>query len=543
MAGTIIERPPRVSRVAGGARLPVVVLGALTVVVSLALARLAWAFLTEELDWRYVAEQSRIDTPWPYRLAGVWAGMEGSLLLFVGIAGAVGCIATRRAGPVARWAALITVGVLAAVNVVLASPFERLGVPAVRGFGMNPILEHPAMTVHPPMLYAGLASAFGAALVAADGRAWPGARRWHLATVGLLTLAMTLGAAWSYVEQGWGGYWAWDPVENTSLLVWFGALIALHAGPVAGPRAAVATALAPWCLAVLGAILVRSGITPSIHGFAEQPSVGWALLALALATTAGAVAVVGRTARAGGPPAEAGDPRLVTVVLVAAAALVVLVGTVLPVLSEVFGQRSSAVRGEFYSRTVGPVALVAVPFVAMRLRRRRSWSTAAHAGALVLIAGVGVSTFDRVESVPIAAGTTVEAAGLDVLNDGVEVGPGPQEGTDAVTASLRVDGHALRPALVVHPARGGRLAEVALRTGVFTDVQALLESAADDGGVIVTIHVRHGMWLVWLGAATVAVATIAPAARRRGGTRSRWPRSEFPTGSMGTRAGVQRKSS
>ena len=514
MAGTIVERPARQARRIRGGQLAGAALVVVTIAVWLGLIRLAIAFLGEELEWRYVAEQSRLDTPWPYRLAGVWAGMEGSLLLFVGILGVAGCLATRRTGVPARAAAAVTVAALASVAVLLASPFERLAAPALRGFGMNPILEHPAMTVHPPVLYAGLAASFGAAIVAVDGSTRRGARRWHLATVGLLTAAMTLGAAWSYVEQGWGGYWAWDPVENTSLLVFLGALIALHAGPGGGPRMVVATALAPWCLAVLGAVLVRSGITPSIHGFAEQPSVGWALLGLAVATAAAATFVVLRTPSTPSAARSASDPRLVTVVLVGAATVVVIAGTLLPVLSEVVGRRSSAVRGEFYSRTVGPLALVAVPFVAARLRRGRGWSTLAHAGALVLIAGVGLSTFDRVDSVPIPAGATVEAAGLEVLNDGVEVGPGSQVGTDAVTVSLLVGGHEMRPAIVVHPERGGRLAEVAVRTGPLTDVQAVLESAADDGAVVVTIHARKGMWLVWTGAALVAVATLAPVLRR-----------------------------
>ena len=135
-----------------------------------------------------------------------------------------------------RWAAAATVLVLALVDVLLASPFGRLDVPATIGFGMNPILEHPAMAIHPPMLYAGLAAAGGAAVVAVGAPdPWPVARRWLLASVALLTAAMTLGAAWSYMEQGWGGYWAWDPVENTSLLVWMAALVAIHAAPALAP--------------------------------------------------------------------------------------------------------------------------------------------------------------------------------------------------------------------------------------------------------------------------------------------------------------------
>ena len=271
------------------ASLPLVLLFAVTIAIWLALGRLAWAFVAEQLDWRYVAEQSRVEAPLPYRLAGVWGGHGG-------IAAAVRRDPRRRRDDRRSTAprrrldgrALATVLTVTAVDLALASPFGRLDVPAVRGFGMNPILEHPAMTIHPPLLYAGLAAALGAAVVAAGAPApWRSARPWLLATIGALTAAMTLGAAWSYLEQGWGGYWAWDPVENTSLLVWLAALAAVHGGPLASPRVAVVLAAAPWLLATIGSVLVRSGATPSIHGFAEQRAVGWALAGLAVATTVG----------------------------------------------------------------------------------------------------------------------------------------------------------------------------------------------------------------------------------------------------------------
>ena len=242
------------------ARRAFVVLASVTVVLWLGLLWLGTAFLRTSLDWEYVAEQSRVGAPWYYRLAGVWGGMEGSLLLFTGIAAAAAVVAARRATVSGRWAALATVLALVLIDIVLASPFERLDVPATIGFGMNPILEHPAMAIHPPMLYAGLAAAGGAAIVAVGAPdPWTVARRWLLASVALLTAAMTLGAAWSYMEQGWGGYWAWDPVENTSLLVWMAALVAIHAAPRSLPPLALATIVAPWTLAVLGGALVRSG--------------------------------------------------------------------------------------------------------------------------------------------------------------------------------------------------------------------------------------------------------------------------------------------
>lgn len=501
-----------------------VVLGVVTALVWIGLVRLGVAFLHTSLDWAYVAEQSRRGAPWYYRLAGVWGGMEGSLLLLAGIVGAVTSVAARGVGVGVRWAAAITVASLVAIDLVLASPFDRLAVPAVIGFGLNPILEHPAMAIHPPLLYLGLASSGAAAMHAAgSGRS---SRRALLACVGILAAAMTLGGAWSYTEQGWGGYWAWDPVENTSLLVWLAALVALHVPLAARPACRLAAGLAPWVLALFGSALVRAGRTPSVHGFAEQLDVGLALLVVALVTLVGGVALVVHApgpAQAAAAPTRvgvdaSGDPRAVMVTLTTAAVVVVLVGTFAPVLTDVGSGRASVIGGEFFSRTVGPLAGAAVPFIAWRLRRVAGWSTLGHAGALVLLVGIGASAFDDVSTAPLAAGATLTAAGFDVRNDGVEVGDGPRQNTSIVTAVIDVAGHEMRPAIVVYPDRGGRLAEVAVRTGPWTDVHVVLETANDAGGIVVTVQRRHGMWLVWLGVLAISVSALLPAwagSRRR----------------------------
>lgn len=521
------------SRAAGSVAHVVLVL--IAVGMWVALVRLGWAFWTSSLEWTYVAEQSRLGAPWYYRLAGVWGGMEGSLLLFTGVAAAFAAVAARSATVSARWAAVLTLVVLVAVNLVLASPFDQLAVPATAGFGLNPILEHPAMAVHPPLLYAGMAASGAAALVAVGGpRPYFAGRPWLLASLALLTAAMTVGAAWSYVEQGWGGYWAWDPVENTSLLVVLAALAAIHAAPRVPPRRAAAWCAAPWLLALFGTSLVRSGRMPSVHGFAEQLGIGWAIFALAVVTTAATVWAVRRPPRVdddlAAPARRGDDPRRVTIVLLVPAVVIVALGTVWPLLADVVGEGDTAVRGEFYSRAVGPLALAGSVFLVARLagadgrRRVRGWSTVAHAGALALLAGVAASTFDTVSRQAIATGDTQEVAGVDVRVDGISTGDGARTGTRSVVADLVVAGHRMAPRIVVYPDRGGRLAELAVRSGPLTDVQVLLESANDDGTVIVTVHRRHGMWLVWLGAATVSVATAATSHRRsRRRRRSRPP--------------------
>ena len=142
-----------------------------------------------------------------------------------------------------------------------------------------------------------------------------------------------------------------------------------------------------------------------------------------------------------------------------------------------------------------------VPFLVIQLRRTRSWSRVAHAGALLLIVGAGVSTFDRHDTISVAPGATQMAAGVEVTNDGLDIRTGNRLGTDEVVANLRVDGRTMTPRLVVYRDRRGRLAGIAVHTGWTTDTHAVLEDAFDNGAAVVTIHRRHGMWLVWVGTA------------------------------------------
>ena len=498
---------------------------AITGVVLVMLLRLSIAFLHNELSWRYVAEHSRRDAPWYYRLAGVWGGSQGSLLLFVAITALIVSIAVLQCRSLrAATFGLTTLTVLLLVNLSFASPFGRLRTPAVRGFGLTPILEHPAMAVHPPLLYVGLAATLAVGMAALDGRTAFG---WLRASVGLITVAMALGAMWSYVEQGWGGYWAWDPVENTSLLVWLAALVALHRPRE--PRLLLDAA--PWVVALASAALVRSGSTPSIHGFAEQASIGWSLLGLTVATVTAVIVVrlqpqlqlqpqprLQRHSGSSGDtdlpvaPRSSTSPTLVNNVLAVAAFAVIAAGTLAPVAIDLFGDRPAAVRGVYFSRVVGPLALVALPFIAMRLRQGRG--RLAHVGMLVLLAGIGASTFDREATIGIADGQVVEAAGLRVTGMGVRVVQGVRSDTQAVVADVVVDGHTMRPSLTAYPDRGGVLAETAMVTRPWRDVQVTLADATDDGLALITVRQRPLVWLIWLGAALTTIGAFSPQGRR-----------------------------
>jgi cytochrome c-type biogenesis protein CcmF len=258
---------------------------------ALAVAALGWALATGDFTMAYVAAVSDRSTSWPYRLAGVWGGMGGSLLLWSALVAAWGW--RRRPEGVERAAGAWLAAAFLLAGAVFATPWHRLAAPAVDGIGATPILRHPAMLYHPPILYLGLtALAVPWAVVVGAGFGpagdWqPRVRRQLLLAVGVLTGGMVAGAHWAYVELGWGGYWAWDPVENTSLLPWLAALGALHAlaaGRRHGRRVVLAAAMtsAALLLAVLGTVLTRSGAAPSVHAFGEDPAVGRALGVLGL---------------------------------------------------------------------------------------------------------------------------------------------------------------------------------------------------------------------------------------------------------------------
>jgi len=253
-----------------------------------ATAVLLVAVLRQDYGIKYVAAQSRGDSSTWYRIAALWSGSEGSLLLFSAmLAVVVAIVVTRR--PLAPLGAVAAVAMLALLSVtigVFANPFSTAELPAVRGAGLTPILEHPAMIYHPPILYAGLvATAAPFLLIVGAIRDLGAARRWALAAWTLLTVGLATGANWAYVELGWGGYWAWDPVENTVLMPWLVLTAALHAWHVRDRSPVLVRSLlaAPFVLVAFGSAVTRSGGLSSVHVFADADSLGIALGALVAA--------------------------------------------------------------------------------------------------------------------------------------------------------------------------------------------------------------------------------------------------------------------
>ena len=555
------------------------------------------AFAVGDYSLVAVADHSREALGTWDRVMGLWGGMAGSLLLFTAATSTFAAIGLgRRSHPVAVAVSCLVVGTLVAVGRAFADPFATLQIPALDGVGLTPILEHWAMRVHPPIVYAGMtvlvvpaARTLGAL---ADRRLddgwWRGVHAWLVASWGLLGAGMLLGALWAYVELGWGGYWAWDPVENAALLPWLGVTVALHTGPGQRPRVAGPVVVAPFLLAVLGATLTRSGATTSVHAFAEARDIGLALTVLLLVLAVVTLALVARAARAvGGRVRPSDSAQLGARVVVGAVLAVVLLGTLYPLLRGWLGGDRLAVEGRFFSGSVAPLvvvglvaligrgswpspwssvvavvasvalvvagwreafpvllaALAAAALVASArtLVRTRRPAELAHAGLALLLVGVAGTATGAQVAAPVAIGESIDVAGHEVALTSIGTEPGPTSTSTAVVASLSVDGHARTAALVAHPDRGVLLAESTLRSTPAVDVQVILRNATDDVALLV-VNVSPLQQLVWWGAAVMVaggVASVAvggqPSSRRP--RRSRWDSSSDPIVDAGRSGG------
>src|SRR6266700_2832907 len=275
---------------------------------SVAAVVLLSALARHDFSFRYVAQHTSRELPLDYTLTAFWGGQEGSLLLWLLVLSgySVAAVLTaRRAGrEVLVWVVPVLglVGTFFAVLLVfVASPFATQVAPA-DGAGLNPSLQNPYMAIHPPMLYLGyvgltVAFAMGALLARRTDERWIVAtRRWTLAAWAFLGVGQLLGAHWAYVEIGWGGYYAWDPVENAALMPWLAATAFLHSVMIQEKRGMlkvwnVLLVVLAFCLSLFGTFLTRSGIIQSIHSF-TQSSIGPWFLGFICLITAGSLALV-----------------------------------------------------------------------------------------------------------------------------------------------------------------------------------------------------------------------------------------------------------
>ncbi|MEK6326779.1 MAG: heme lyase CcmF/NrfE family subunit [Actinomycetota bacterium] len=392
------------------------------------------AFARTDLSLQVVAEHSSTTTPGFYKLTAMWSSQEGSLLLWawvLSLTSSAVLFATRsRYREIAPWATAVLMGLGAFfVGLMLfeANPFARLDPAPAEGVGLTPLLRHPAMAIHPPMLYSGyvffsipFAFAIGALVTRRLDASWIRAtRRFALIAWLLLGIGILLGARWSYSELGWGGYWGWDPVENASLMPWLVGTAFLHSIMVQERRGMLrvwnaSLICGTFTLALLGTFLVRSGILESIHAFGAS-TVGGPLLGLiAVVIIGSALLIVSRlddlrsTKRIESLASREAVFVINNLLLVGLAA-VIFWGTFFPLISELFTGDKASLAAPWFNRYTTPLAILLVLFTGigplLAWRRvsagalRRLLGVPAVVG---LIAAVGLFAFTGARSEPLA---------------------------------------------------------------------------------------------------------------------------------------------
>ena len=421
------------------------------VVLCAAAFALVWAAFTNDFSVQYIRAHSNIALNPAYKFAALWSGQEGSLLLWAWLLSAYGFVLRVRHRVDVRLSAFASV-ILSAIQVfflllltIVATPFSIAPGPvALDGAGLNPLLQYPEMVIHPPMLYLGYvgfavpyAFALGALMMRYPGEKWIHiTRRWTMVTWLFLTCGIFLGAHWAYSVLGWGGYWGWDPVENASLMPWLTGTAFLHSVMMQEKRGMMKNwnvwlIFSTFMLTILGTLLTRSGIISSVHAFAESPIGAWFYTFIILVFL---VCLVTFLMRRDHLKSENKLESLVSRessflfnnMILLAACITVLWGTLFPLLSEAVTGSKVTMGAPYYNRVNIPIGLFLLfltgigPLLAWRsttlrsIRRNFVLPSIAMAGTAVVLMIAGLrpwndgddmqSTFFSLIAFTLAAG-------------------------------------------------------------------------------------------------------------------------------------------
>ena len=413
-----------------GAR--VLAVGVASIVGQLALVTVAgialvYALVAADFSLKYVATNSSLRTPLYYRVTGLWGALEGSLLLWewmlVAFAGLVVWQYRERHRELMPWVLAVFSAVSAFFLGVLAfasSPFEGLWPVPLDGRGLNPLLEDADMFTHPPLLYAGFvgltvpyAFAMAALITGRLEEGWIATtRKWIVAAWLFLTLGNLFGGWWSYHVLGWGGYWAWDPVENAAFLPWLPATALLHSIQIQERRGMLkvwnlSLIIVAFALTIFGTFLTRSGVLSSVHAFSSGPVGGLFLGFLGLVLLGSFALVALRADRLRSQPeldsmVSRESAFLLNNVVLAAVTFAVFFGTIFPLVAEAVAGVKLSVGAPYFSRVTVPLFLFMLllmgvgPLIAWRkasrdnLRRNFLWPAALSVAVAVTLAALGV---------------------------------------------------------------------------------------------------------------------------------------------------------
>jgi cytochrome c-type biogenesis protein CcmF len=441
------------------------------------------ALLTNDFAIRYVADNSSRETPVFFKALSLWAADDGSLLLWnLILAGYIAAVALRfrRDRPPTFPYALSVLFAVQVFYLILingpARPFGSLANPPADGRGPAPLLQnHPLMAVHPPFLYLGFIGftvpfAFGiAALLAGQGLdQWVSLiRRWTLVVWCFLTVGLLLGALWSYSVLGWGGYWAWDPVENVALLPWLMSTAFLHSVMLQERRGMarlwnIALVIGAFSLMTFGTFLTRANVLSSVHAFA-QTSVGPAYLAfLTLVLLAGFGLVAWRLPTLRTPASLTSaisreGAFVANNMLLLAAAAIILLGTTFPLVVQAVSGQQVTIGGPYFRSSVTPVFLLILllagtaPLLPWRATNRsralRRLRVPASAAALVMIATAWAGVRQVAVVAAFGLATLVFVTSAQEIGSGLAIG---RRGLHGGARRALVRGRRRHAGLVVH---------------------------------------------------------------------------------------------
>jgi len=432
-----------------------------------AMVLLIASFLRSDFSIAYVAANSHVDKPFAYKIAASWGGHEGSMLLWCLMLALFG-YGLARIGPLEPALRARSVSFQALLQTLFfaflafaSNPFDRVLPAPLQGSELNPILQDPALVLHPPMLYVGyvgLSTAFAIAAAGlvqkTPGRALAAALRpWALAAWASLTAGIALGAWWAYYELGWGGWWFWDPVENASFMPWLLGAALIHSAIATEKRGAfpgwtVFLALLAYILSILGAFLVRSGVITSVHAFALDPERGiWILGMLGVSAVAGFTLFALRAHTLGEGDGFEPTSREALIgannLLLATTAGVVLIGTLMPLFFEMLDLPTISVGAPYFNMSATPILMLAA--LLMPLAPFLPW---ANGGAKAGLAQMRASLMLIPVALVVFAFVMAQASPLAVVGAAI--------GIWAIAGAVMDLGHALPNAL----ARGQKLAVI-----------------------------------------------------------------------------------
>ncbi len=529
-------------------------------------ACLAWSFIADDFSVALVASHGHALLPTVYKFCAVWGNHEGSLLLWVlmlsgwmvAVALASHALPLRAVARVLAVMSAVAVGFLS-FSLFTSNPFRRLlPIPPTDGSELNPLLQDFGLIVHPPLLYmgyVGFSVAFGFAIAALiEGRrdAWAAwVYPWTVAAWSFLTVGIALGSWWAYYELGWGGWWFWDPVENASFMPWLAGTALLHSLMATQRRGVFGSwslllAIIAFGLSLLGTFLVRSGVLTSVHAFAADPGRGVFILSLLTVAIGGGLLLFAFRAPMAANTTYRIEPLsregllLFNNVVLLAAALTVLVGTLFPLVTDALGQGKYSVGPPYFNITVGPLLLALVAMMlcmpAFRWGGGVAWPklwqgpvrwsvVLGHGGLFVAALGIVLSTVlnqERDAHLGIGDATEIGAYRFEYRALNPVEGPNYRADRAQIAVSKRGEPVAvLEPEKREYTASGKQMTEAGIDPGFTRDLYVAMGERVAGETWGFRLRVKPFVRWIWLGALLMAAGGATAIWQRRRAARRR----------------------